>query len=55
VGFGPLTQYGDLVQTFDAAIAAVEDGAVAVVDVHVAPGDGPVTAASPARPAIRKA
>ncbi|MFZ0458127.1 MAG: thiamine pyrophosphate-binding protein [Rhodoplanes sp.] len=54
-GFGPVTHYGDLVRTFDAAIAAVENGAVAVVDVHVAPGDGPAMAASSARPAIRKA
>jgi thiamine pyrophosphate-dependent acetolactate synthase large subunit-like protein len=38
VGFGPVTAIGDLAATFDKAIAAVEGGAVAVVDVRVEPG-----------------
>jgi thiamine pyrophosphate-dependent acetolactate synthase large subunit-like protein len=38
VGFGPITAIGDLAATFDKAIAAVEGGAVAVVDVRVEPG-----------------
>jgi thiamine pyrophosphate-dependent acetolactate synthase large subunit-like protein len=37
-GFGPLTAIGDLAPTFAEAIAAVEAGAVAVVDVRVEPG-----------------
>jgi thiamine pyrophosphate-dependent acetolactate synthase large subunit-like protein len=37
-GFGPLTAIGDLGPTFAKAIAAVEAGAVAVVDVRVEPG-----------------
>ncbi len=40
-GFGPLTQAGDLGKTFAQAIAAVDDGAVAVVDVRVEPGYAP--------------
>ncbi len=38
VAFGPVTTIGDLAATFDKAIAAVEGGAVAVVDVRVEPG-----------------
>jgi thiamine pyrophosphate-dependent acetolactate synthase large subunit-like protein len=37
-GFGPVTAAGDLAATFAKAIAAVEAGAVAVVDVRVEPG-----------------
>lgn len=37
-GFGPVTAIADLIPTFETAIAAVEAGAVAVVDVHVEPG-----------------
>jgi thiamine pyrophosphate-dependent acetolactate synthase large subunit-like protein len=37
-GFGPLTSATDLSATFAKAIAAVEAGAVAVVDVRVEPG-----------------
>ncbi len=37
-GFGPVTKTGDLVSTFEKAIAAVEAGQVAVVDVRVEPG-----------------
>ena len=37
-GFGPVTAIGDLAATFDKAIAAVEAGGVAVVDVRVEPG-----------------
>jgi thiamine pyrophosphate-dependent acetolactate synthase large subunit-like protein len=38
VGFAPVTAIGDLSATFEKAIAAVEGGAVAVVDVRVEPG-----------------
>ncbi len=38
LGFGPVTEISDLEPTFGKAIAAVEDGAVAVVDVRVQPG-----------------
>jgi thiamine pyrophosphate-dependent acetolactate synthase large subunit-like protein len=37
-GFGPVTAIADLKAVFDKAIAAVEAGAIAVVDVHVEPG-----------------
>jgi thiamine pyrophosphate-dependent acetolactate synthase large subunit-like protein len=37
-GFGPVTTIGDLGPTFAKAIAAVEAGALAVVDVRVEPG-----------------
>jgi thiamine pyrophosphate-dependent acetolactate synthase large subunit-like protein len=37
-GFGPVTAAADLEPTFEKAIAAVEAGAVAVVDVRVEPG-----------------
>ena len=36
--FGPVTAIADLPTTFEQAIAAVEAGAVAVVDVRVEPG-----------------
>jgi thiamine pyrophosphate-dependent acetolactate synthase large subunit-like protein len=37
-GFGPVTEIADLTPTFEKAIAAVEAGHVAVVDVRVEPG-----------------
>ncbi|MGB7258322.1 MAG: thiamine pyrophosphate-binding protein, partial [Pseudolabrys sp.] len=37
-GFGPVSSVGDLDKVFAQAIAAVEDGHVAVVDVRVEPG-----------------
>jgi thiamine pyrophosphate-dependent acetolactate synthase large subunit-like protein len=37
-GFGPVQHAGELAKVFDEAIAAVEAGAVAVVDVRVEPG-----------------
>jgi thiamine pyrophosphate-dependent acetolactate synthase large subunit-like protein len=37
-GFGPVTTIADLAPNFEKAIAAVEAGAVAVVDVRVEPG-----------------
>ncbi len=37
-GFGPVTAIGDLAPVFAKAIAAVEAGEVAVVDVRVEPG-----------------
>ncbi|MGH6814463.1 MAG: thiamine pyrophosphate-binding protein [Hyphomicrobiaceae bacterium] len=37
-GFGPLTRHEDMTPVFAEAIAAVEGGAVAVVDVRVEPG-----------------
>jgi len=44
-GFGPVTTIRDLEVTFAKAIAAVEAGHVAVVDVRVEPGyAAPVTA-----------
>ncbi len=42
VGFGPVAHVDDLIRTMGAAIAAVEAGAVAVVDVEVEPRDTPV-------------
>jgi thiamine pyrophosphate-dependent acetolactate synthase large subunit-like protein len=42
VGFGPVTAMGDLPNVFEKAIAVVEGGAVAVVDVRVEPGYAPV-------------
>jgi hypothetical protein len=37
-GFGPVTSIAELVPAFQKAIAAVEGGAMAVVDVRVEPG-----------------
>jgi thiamine pyrophosphate-dependent acetolactate synthase large subunit-like protein len=45
-GFGPVTKTGDLVATFQQAIAAVEAGEVAVVDVRVEPGYSAVATAA---------
>jgi hypothetical protein len=36
--FGPVTAIADLAATFEQAIAAVDAGSVAVVDVRVEPG-----------------
>jgi thiamine pyrophosphate-dependent acetolactate synthase large subunit-like protein len=48
-GFGPVTSIGDLAPTFTKAIAAVEAGAVAVVDVRVEPGYTAATTAAMTR------
>jgi thiamine pyrophosphate-dependent acetolactate synthase large subunit-like protein len=48
-GFGPVEKIGDLAAVFAKAIAAVEGGAVAVVDVRVAPGYGAAMPATAAR------
>jgi thiamine pyrophosphate-dependent acetolactate synthase large subunit-like protein len=44
-GFGPVTEGAQLMDTFRAAIGAVAGGAVAVVDVRVAPGYAPAAVA----------
>ncbi len=46
VGFDPVTNPRDLVATFTKAIAAVENGQVAVVDVRVEPGYSAVATAA---------
>ena len=43
-GFGPITDGSALVPAFEAAVAAVDAGAVAVVDVRVEPGYTPAMA-----------
>lgn len=48
-GFGPVTNSADLPEIFRKAIAAVENGAVAVVDVRVETGYAPVTTAAMTR------
>ena len=53
-GFGPVKNTGDLVATFEKAIAAVEGGAVAVVDVRVEPGYSAVTTAAMLRGTEKK-
>jgi len=56
-GFGPVSKTGDLVATFEQAIAAVEAGQVAVVDVRVEPGYSAATTAAMLRgtePAAKK-
>ena len=45
-GFGPVEDVGQLAATFAEAIKAVEQGAVAVVDVRVAPGYTPAMTAA---------
>ena len=45
LGFGPVTDGADLAATFREAIEAVAGGAVAVVDVRVAPGYAPAAVA----------
>jgi len=46
MGFGPVSDAGDLPRLFAEAIEAVEAGAVAVVDVRVAPGYAPAATAA---------
>jgi thiamine pyrophosphate-dependent acetolactate synthase large subunit-like protein len=46
LGFGPVASYDALGPAFAEAIAAVERGAVAVVDVHVTPGYTPAMTAN---------
>jgi thiamine pyrophosphate-dependent acetolactate synthase large subunit-like protein len=53
-GFGPVTRTSDLVATFAQAIAAVERGEVAVVDVRVEPGYAAVTTAAMLRGTEKK-
>ena len=48
-GFGPVTAVADLLPNFEKAIAAVESGAVAVVDVRVEPGYTAATTAAMTR------
>ena len=48
-GFGPVTTISNLTSTFEKAIAAVETGAVAVVDVRVEPGYTAATTAAMTR------
>jgi thiamine pyrophosphate-dependent acetolactate synthase large subunit-like protein len=40
-GFGPIKKHADLLPALEAAIRAVEEGHVAVIDVHVVPGYTP--------------
>jgi thiamine pyrophosphate-dependent acetolactate synthase large subunit-like protein len=54
VGFDPVTKTGDLVPTFEKAIAAVEAGQVAVVDVRVEPGYSAVATAAMLRGTEKK-
>jgi thiamine pyrophosphate-dependent acetolactate synthase large subunit-like protein len=53
-GFGPVTKTGDLVSTFEKAIAAVDEGHVVVVDVRVEPGYSAVTTAAMLRGTEKK-
>ena len=48
-GFGPVNAIADLAPTLAKAIAAVEAGAVAVVDVRVEPGYTAATTAAMTR------
>jgi len=45
-GIGPIIRSEDVVAAFEAAIAVVDGGGVAVVDVHVEPGYAPAIAAA---------
>jgi thiamine pyrophosphate-dependent acetolactate synthase large subunit-like protein len=45
-GFGPVTEIADLPRVYAEAIAAVDAGEVAVVDVHIEPGYSPGVAAA---------
>jgi thiamine pyrophosphate-dependent acetolactate synthase large subunit-like protein len=53
-GFGPVTKAGELMKTFGEAIAAVENGAVAVVDVRIEPGYTAVVTAAMLRGTEKK-
>ena len=46
MGFGPVSEASELATVFGRAIEAVEGGAVAVVDVRVAPGYAPAATAA---------
>jgi thiamine pyrophosphate-dependent acetolactate synthase large subunit-like protein len=46
LGFGPVSEAGEMARLFAEAIEAVEGGAVAVVDVRVAPGYAPAATAA---------
>jgi hypothetical protein len=46
MGFGPVSEASELAAVFGRAIEAVEGGAVAVVDVRVAPGYAPAATAA---------
>ncbi len=48
-GFGPVNSIANLMPTFEKAIAAVESGAVAIVDVRVEPGYTAATTAAMTR------
>jgi thiamine pyrophosphate-dependent acetolactate synthase large subunit-like protein len=54
VGFDPVTKTRDLLPTFEKAIAAVEQGQVAVVDVRVEPGYSAVATAAMLRGTEKK-
>ncbi|HEY1364934.1 MAG TPA: thiamine pyrophosphate-binding protein [Xanthobacteraceae bacterium] len=54
VGFAPAMKTGDLLPTFEKAIAAVEAGHVAVVDVRVEPGYSAVATAAMLRGTEKK-
>ena len=54
VGFDPVTKTTDLVPTFEKAVAAVEAGQVAVVDVRVEPGYSAVATAAMLRGTEKK-
>ncbi len=45
-GFGPVKSIADLPKVYAEAIAAVEAGDVAVIDVHIEPGYAPHVAAA---------
>jgi thiamine pyrophosphate-dependent acetolactate synthase large subunit-like protein len=50
-GFGPIARGEDLIAAFQAAIAAVDAGGVAVVDVRIEPGYTPAMSAAVTRSA----
>jgi thiamine pyrophosphate-dependent acetolactate synthase large subunit-like protein len=54
LGFGPVTKASELVATFEQAVAAVDRGEVAVVDVRVEPGYSAVTTAAMLRGTEKK-
>jgi len=54
VGFDPVIHARDLMPTFEKAIAAVENGQVAVVDVRVEPGYAAITTAAMLRGTEKK-
>ena len=53
-GFGPVRDAAELDAVFRAAIAVVEEGGVAVVDVRVAPGYTPAMASALTRHADKE-